>query len=92
MPDNIRASGMFNFMQKSYDFSGRSVLDLGCGYGNLLMSCVAHGAAKVTGVDNNPDMLTITRDRLDRGAPSGVEVYTYALDLNSRSDLSWLRH
>ena len=47
------------------DFSGKEILDLGCGTGNLLLK-FAQKHANVTGVDLSSEMLSIAADRLYR--------------------------
>ncbi len=47
------------------DFSGKEILDLGCGTGNLLVK-FAKKSANVTGVDLSNEMLSITADKLHR--------------------------
>lgn len=43
------------------DLSGKSVLDLGCGYGHNCMEFVNKGATKVVGIDISQKMLKIAR-------------------------------
>ena len=45
------------------DFSGRRVLDLGCGYGWHCIYAAEHGAAAVTGVDLSEKMLAVAREK-----------------------------
>ena len=45
------------------DFSGKEVLDLGCGYGWHCIYAAEHGAAAVTGVDLSEKMLEEARKR-----------------------------
>ncbi|MDE7004367.1 MAG: class I SAM-dependent methyltransferase [Oscillospiraceae bacterium] len=45
------------------DFSGRQVLDLGCGYGWHCGYAAAHGAADVLGTDISQKMLDVARER-----------------------------
>ena len=44
------------------DFTGRKVLDLGCGYGWHCQYAVEHGAAEVVGVDSSRRMLSRARE------------------------------
>jgi malonyl-CoA O-methyltransferase len=46
------------------DFSGRNVLDAGCGTGRYMRHAVQRGAARVVGVDLSPDMLMRAHDEL----------------------------
>ena len=43
------------------DLSGKSVLDLGCGYGHNCLDFVNKGAAKVVGIDISQKMLEIAK-------------------------------
>lgn len=45
------------------DFAGKSVLDLGCGYGWHCIYAAEQGASSVTGVDLSEKMLTIAREK-----------------------------
>ncbi len=48
------------------DLSGRTVIDYGCGSGVLAIAALKLGAARVVGVDNDPQALTATRDNAER--------------------------
>lgn len=43
------------------DLSGKTVLDLGCGYGNNCIDFISRGAARVVGVDISSKMLEIAK-------------------------------
>lgn len=45
------------------DFSGRRVLDLGCGFGWHCRYATEHGAAQVLGIDLSENMLTVAREK-----------------------------
>lgn len=45
------------------DFSGKRVLDLGCGYGWHCIYAAEHGATSVTGIDLSEKMLSVARDK-----------------------------
>ena len=45
------------------DFTGKRVLDLGCGYGWHCIYAMEHGAASVTGVDLSEKMLAVAREK-----------------------------
>ena len=47
------------------DPTGRTVLDLGCGRGGLLVRLVEAGAAQATGVDLSPASIDAARNRFD---------------------------
>jgi ribosomal protein L11 methyltransferase len=48
------------------DLSGRSVIDYGCGSGILAIAALKLGAARVVGVDNDPQALAASRDNAER--------------------------
>ena len=48
------------------ELQGREVLDFGCGSGILALAALKLGAARATGVDNDPQALLATRDNADR--------------------------
>ena len=50
----------------SLDPTGRTVLELGCGRGGLLLGLVQAGAARATGVDLSPASIGAARDRFER--------------------------
>lgn len=47
------------------DLTGKRVLDLGCGYGDMAHYCVVHGAIHVTGVDISENMLAFAKEHED---------------------------
>ena len=51
---NVRSPEQWEIISKQVDFKGKTVLDLGCGKGDIL--CRAFGAgAEVVGIDNDQD-------------------------------------
>ena len=52
------------------DFSGRKVIDYGCGSGILAIACALKGASRVFAIDHDPQALTAT---LDNARRNGVE-------------------
>jgi SAM-dependent methyltransferase len=48
------------------DPTGRTVLELGCGRGGLLLQLVQAGAARATGVDLSPASIDAARDRFEQ--------------------------
>jgi len=56
---------------ESMDLAGKSILDVGCGIGNLSHYCAGQGA-EVTGLDISANMLELARERADQlGSVSG---------------------
>lgn len=53
------------------DFIGKTVLDVGCGRGDLLKYCSLYGAEKVIGIDYSLDATLLA----SKNAPGNVEVY-----------------
>lgn len=64
IPDdvNTRAESMWRIISQRVDFRGKSVIDLGCGHGEMLWRAYIAGAKNVTGFDinhsNMPDYLS----------------------------------
>ena len=59
----LRGAGEWPMLQKLLpDFTGRKVLDLGCGYGWHCQYAVDHGAAEAVGVDSSRRMLSRARE------------------------------
>ncbi|MEO5626372.1 MAG: 50S ribosomal protein L11 methyltransferase [Dokdonella sp.] len=48
------------------DFAGKTVVDYGCGSGVLAIAALKLGAARVIGVDNDPQALQASRDNAQR--------------------------
>jgi SAM-dependent methyltransferase len=53
------------------DPTGRTVLELGCGRGGLLLQLVQAGAARATGVDLSPASIDAARDRFEQAQLPG---------------------
>lgn len=56
------------------ELHGRSVLDFGCGSGILALAALKLGAARATGVDNDPQAIIATADNAER---NGVRIDTF---------------
>ena len=56
------------------ELQGRSVLDFGCGSGILALAALKLGAARATGVDNDPQAIIATADNAER---NGVHIDTF---------------
>ena len=62
--DGLRAAGEWYELQKLLpDFSGKRVLDLGCGFGWHCIYAAEHGAAQVVGTDISEKMLQGAREK-----------------------------
>lgn len=61
---NSRAELMFRAIEKSVDFMGKTVIDLGCGFGDMLPRVWKAGADEVIGVDQNKETLMVIADKL----------------------------
>jgi SAM-dependent methyltransferase len=54
---NTRAPEQWRIISKHVDFEGKTVLDLGCGYGDLLWRAWAAGCVDSIGIDHNPELV-----------------------------------
>lgn len=62
--EGLRAAGEWHALQALLpDFSGKRVLDLGCGFGWHCMYAAEHGAAQVIGTDISENMLSVAREK-----------------------------
>jgi ribosomal protein L11 methyltransferase len=58
------------------DLAGKTVIDYGCGSGVLAIAALKLGAARVVGVDNDPQALAASRDNADRnGVAARLELF-----------------
>ncbi len=73
-------------------FVGTSVLDLGCGYGDLLLASVRVGATRVIGLDGDGRVLNIASEKLARYASDNVEWAFNKMDIDDRKELSTLQY
>ena len=70
---------MFVRMELTFDYlgdlTGKSVVDIGCGSGPYAELALKRGAARVTGIDPAPGMLSLARERVARlGASDRVRL------------------
>lgn len=81
---NSRAPEMWEHISEHVDFKGASVLDVGCGYGDLLTYAARAGASYVVGVDIDRYSLDVTRNKLKE---TGVAYKLQHMDINKKWDL-----
>lgn len=60
---------MWNILTEHYDFGGKTVLDFGCGYGDMLVNLYLAGAKYIHGYENNIDVFRIAHDKV-KGFPT----------------------
>ncbi|NOI22405.1 50S ribosomal protein L11 methyltransferase [Vibrio mediterranei] len=56
---------------ESLDLAGKTVIDFGCGSGILAIAAIKLGAAKVIGIDIDPQALTASKDNAERNGVAG---------------------
>jgi len=61
-PYNKRIPKMWEIIAANVDFDGKTVLDLGCGYGDFAMRCCVAGARAVTAIDYDPGVFVEVAD------------------------------
>jgi len=74
------AAEVIQFALGRSDIAGRSVVDLGCGNGVLAIAAKLSGAARVLGVDADPESIEVSRRNAER---SEVEVEWDVADVSS---------
>ena len=74
------AAEVIQFALGRSDIAGRSVVDLGCGNGVLAIAAKLSGAARVLGVDADPESIEVSRRNAER---SEVEVEWEVADVSS---------
>jgi magnesium-protoporphyrin O-methyltransferase len=57
-------------------FAGRSVLEIGCGYGRLLIGALVAGGLLGTGVELDPEALDQARERADQAGVASRATFT----------------
>lgn len=67
--EGLSAAGEWHELQKMLpDFSGKRVLDIGCGFGWHCMYAADHGASYVLGTDISEKMLAVAREKTTQPA------------------------
>lgn len=89
VPVNQRHNDQWAAIAPLVDWAGLTVLDAGCGGGDMLRRCYDAGSTTVHGVDHDPAVVSQTTARL--GTPASVRVFhSDLLDwLALRADLSY---
>lgn len=80
---NWRAPEIWEAIKRHVDFKGKSVVDEGCGGGDMLLYAHHAGACEVVGIDSDLDVLTQTRERI-QGVPG---ITTWYLELATMEKL-----
>lgn len=81
VPMNTRSSEIWHVIAPSVNWLGARVLDLGCGWGDMLIHCALAGVREVWGVDHDQEMISHAAHRTVK-YPS---IYTVRYDA-----LGWL--
>lgn len=61
--EGVDTSGTIETVLELADWNGKSVVDVGCGTGELLRQVAARGAAELTGIDYSTNAIQIARER-----------------------------
>jgi ribosomal protein L11 methyltransferase len=70
------------------DLAGKTLVDYGCGSGVLAIAALKLGAARVVGVDNDPQALSASRDNAERnGVAANLELVTPDAFVPEESDV-----
>ena len=72
----------------SIDLADRTVIDFGCGSGVLAIAALKLGAARVVGIDNDPQALSASRDNAQRnGVEDRLELFAPEDFTDTRADV-----
>ena len=80
---NTRAGSMWDQIAKAADFVGKTVLDVGCGRGDLALRAWAEGASTVYGIDNSRIELKEARLRAWSMVKDGARVFFMHKDIEA---------
>lgn len=76
--EGLKGAGEWHILQKMLpDFTGKRVLDLGCGFGWHCIYAIEHGAKNVTGIDISEKML---EEAQKRNSSSFIEYKCMAIE------------
>ncbi len=82
-----RVPQFFQRLGSEPDFRGKTVLDVGCGTGSLVVFMGQKGAARVLGIDTDAHRIEFAKENLRSRYPDLVSVCGYeALDVNDLAD------
>ena len=80
---NTRAPAMWEFIEENVDFDGKSVLDAGCGYGDMLWRAYKAGARIVFGFDSDKHIVWSVGERLDSYGYKGKPIHVHNVDISN---------
>lgn len=81
---NMRSATMFDHISRHVDFWGKSVIDLGCGYGDILLYAAGEGATHITGVDVDSEMISMCVQKFAKQVIHNPQ-YSFV-----RANLNWI--
>jgi len=82
---NTRAEKMWEQIDKAVDFTDKTVLDVGCGRGDLMMRAWQSGARVVYGIDNSKIELNEAKLRSWNMVKEGARLYFMTKDIEQWS-------
>ncbi|GAH13988.1 unnamed protein product, partial [marine sediment metagenome] len=89
---NSRSGVMFQAIRKNINLVGADVLDLGCGYGDLVVFSLSNGARHATIVDKDVKAVLTAEQKIAQRAPEGITWESLLLDIDDRSQLAALKY
>jgi len=64
---NMRSPEQWRIIKENgINFAGKKVMDLGCGWGDILLNCWADGASTLVGVEYDPDNKRYLDDKISK--------------------------
>lgn len=72
---NQRAGQIWEAISNHVDVAGKTILDIGCGGGDLIWRALGHGSGFVTAVDNDLGMILLARGRYRRFLKNNAPVH-----------------
>lgn len=94
IPGEVTDHAIFNYIKNLVkDFKGKSILDIGCGRGELVFSAANQGASRAVGIDFSQDAIDLANQNLKVKPITGVE-YIHAdvfnVNLNEKFDMIFM--